>query len=220
MIKTAVAAGIMYAITLPAQAAVMQAVYTGFIQGSQDYTGVFGSIGSLDGLSANITFTYDTTGGGGYSLPNTTLAYGGGGHPDIISASVTIAGHTEISSGIYNGLIMYFNDGITASTYLDAQQYFCCGFPFIEVAASVYDGSLLLPLDLTAPYSFDPTTNSFASFVFNYDSGGELRYAFGNFAVDHIKISNLTSVPLPSSLAMGFTAIGSILMLRRRRRTF
>ena len=119
MLKTILVAATLGLAALPAQAsplrapAMMQAVYTGTIgdNDSYDYTGLFGSVGSLAGLGITATFTYDANAGHHETDMTGDTVYNDGGNypPFFMSAKITIAGHSASTTGEDESYVRTFN---------------------------------------------------------------------------------------------------------------
>ncbi len=221
MFKTIIIAGFLAAVAVPAQATLMYAVYTGVISTAYDSTGIFGSVGPLAGQAVKMTFVYDLNAGGGYNLPNISSAYGGSdnGYGNTMTATVEVAGHRETTLGTWSSQVLNrYNIG-TATNQISAQSYSNGGSPFYDfVSAGVFDDSLGLPHDLTTPYSFDPTHDSYASFTYSHREGGLWHEAFGYATVTHVSISNLAPVPVPAATGMGLASLAGLLVLGLRRK--
>lgn len=222
MFKTLLAIVALGVAALPAEASVMQAVYTGTAYGTYN-DGVFGSPTNLDGLGVTATFTYNTNGGARYTTGYLDEAYGGIGYgpPDMMDAKLAINGHTAYSNANYYGLAYNYNDGSTALTEHYAYQsgYTGTDYFYNYIYAYAYDLLFGLPVSLDTPYSaFVVPGNTYGYFQFYHVRNGvQTSSASGYFDVDHVSISQVSAVPLPASGGLVLAALLGLGMMRRRR---
>ncbi len=96
----------------PASADIMVATYTGIVSG-YDYAGIFGNIGGLTGDSFVAEFTYDTSLGIIFDLPQGQHLGGiadGASSDSMLKATLTINGVTQLFSSGYDGYV-WIEDG-------------------------------------------------------------------------------------------------------------
>lgn len=233
MLKTILVAATLALAALPAQASplrapatMMQAVYTGTIYNddSYDYTGLFGSVGSLVGLGVTATFTYDPNIGDHSTDMTGEEAWSNSSQPGnyppfIVSSQITIAGHSASTTGDYNSYARTLNSGddgsaiVHISTHVDATSLMLS-----QISAGISVD--MAPYDLNTPFSTDGQGGG--QFIFARN-GGETDYqAVGYFSVNHVSITNVSStasaVPLPASFGMGLAALAGLVLMGRRRR--
>ncbi len=151
---------------IPAQAAVMQAVYTGTVTTAYDETGVFGASdpSALDGLAYTLTYIYDTALGIRTTNANSDLVEGGSAVATIspmLSAVLTINGSSVSFSSAYVGQAYIFPNGanVTGVRHVAYQQGWF-GSTYISDYVIVYgDWPGLLTPDLDLPVTLGSTLN-------------------------------------------------------------
>lgn len=232
MLKTILVAATLAMAVLPAQAAVMQAVYTGTIldsvyrsETSYDYTGLFGSIRPLKGLGVRATFTYDTDAGYRITRPWGEYIRGGSSYgvdypPFFMSAKITIAGHSASTTGEYNSIAATYNYGDEMEIYHRSSQTDITGSLFSSIIAWIHPREV--PYNLHTPYHASRLDDTVGQFFFARNDGEAGYQAIGVFYVNHVSITKISpaasQVPLPASFGMGFAALAGLVLMGRRRR--
>jgi hypothetical protein len=226
---TALAAAAVCALAAaPASAAIMQATYTGVIYGGVDLEGVFADPGTdLSGAAFEYNFVYDTHIGSILSVLGGQSLLAGSSEP-LLSATLTILGHTSSPSGL-NG---YYSMAASVVPDFGDPTYPYTG-EFCNYAGAV-SGSWFavclatddpLPADLETP--FTATAASFAGFADGaFPSPGAPFDQFlltgtpGRLVVTKLRDSPLSPAPEPQAWALMILGLGAAgATLRSRRRT-
>lgn len=221
-----------------AQAATMQAVYTGTVFSSGNTTGEFGvaAVDGLDGLGYVLTFLYDTDVGTVVTFPTNTSFIGGTdsgtlGPSPIISASLSINGVTRSIAGASQGSISQQQDSLDIAQHfaLDETAYDGIGTDlayslFITISGSDFATSS----DLTQPFTLTGLTPSAGSGRFQlirHEDGVNVENATGGLYVETLTVSAYVApdpdtevpvVPLPAGLPLLVGGLGALALLRRR----
>lgn len=229
---------------IPAQAAVMQAQYFGTVSNSLDWSGLFqNGTGNnvLDGLSAIVTFQYDTS--QGLLTTDSSGEYFGGWNdvlnPHLISASIDIGGTvltfpTSVALGCCNGIesetdIVYALGRTDTARYIeyDASLWYEKYGALLASVAGSYPGPNALEQEL------DWGTSNFLSAAgsFSFYDGDRAfvdvkAWAQGDLTLDRLAVSCVSNctvvdpspVPLPAALPLLAVALAGMTGLRLRRR--
>jgi hypothetical protein len=218
-----------------ANAAVMQATFSGTIYSGYDTTGEFGAAGSdLLDQAISLTFTYDTS-VGFQSSPGFEQVIGGpgyGGPSPMISSVVTINGQSQsLGSGYYDYASLY-DYGVHGYDQFYVQSYEnstdCVGdictisgdyalvytFAFFEYLADSLDQPF------TADLSVDDTSYGyFQTYTYAYNTvtgeGLGSEYAYGAYTLDSLVVTQVSTVPLPASFPLIIAALGGLAGLRK-----
>ena len=184
MTKTAFLAAAFTVLAGTASATTMQAVYTGTVTSSHDYTDSFGSgnVTGLDGLDYSLVFLYDTPAGAESSGWDYTQQVGGSdyGWPDpVISATLTINGMSLSSSGDSQSYEIRRDNGSTTRVQDFAFEQFVHGMTsrYAYLFDQIYGVPGSVPLDLSQPFSQTSTDCSFCGYFYfiDYDGGTGLH---------------------------------------------
>ena len=220
---------------IPAQAAVMQAAYTGTVTSAYDETGVFGASdpSALDGLAYTLTYIYDTALGIRTTNANSDLVEGGSYNATIspmLSAILTINGSSVSFSSAYVGQAHIYSAsyGGTGTQHVAYLQGWSDSTISTWISDSVYvygDWLDLRTPDLDLPVTLGSTRNVnpgyFAVYHDDIYSGGLEENAYGYLSVSSLKITSVSQpspVPLPAALPLLAVALAGITGLRLRRR--
>ena len=204
------------ALTSQASAVVLKAVYTGTLSQTQDQTNLFGhgtGFGVLDGLTATFTFIYDTAKLGSNHIGGVTTnqVYGGTYYLNnltspMISAMMTVGGHSESTLGDYIGS----NYHVLAPTYGNVQDQATERkdfYSYRQMITNALGPAGSVPLSLDTPFS--PVglfgSGSFAFTDYNNDSAQYNYYATGSIGLTGLTVSlvdQVSTVPLPAALPL------------------
>jgi hypothetical protein len=221
-----------------AQAATMQAVYTGTVTSSSNSTGEFGvaAVDGLDGLAYVLTFLYDTDVGTPTIFPTNTTIQGGtapgnSAPSPMISASLTINGVTRTINGTYQGVVSQQQDAFDLAQHFaqDATDFDGIGID-LQYTLQTYmiASDLATSSDLTQPFTLTGLTPSVGSGLFQFSrrvDGVEVENASGSLYFDTLTVSAYVApdpdpevpvVPLPAGLPLLVGGLGALALLRRR----
>lgn len=213
----------------------MQAVYSGVVSDSYDWSGLFGrgAGASLGGLPYRLTYTYDTArghrftdlmsdelfGGIGYDLPtpiiSVVLAIGG------VSQSIlgTDFAYARQSGGVgYHYLDHYAQDDIQDFQAGTVSQNYAYQWG--------YDYSNALPVNLDVPFVVHGLTatgaagGNFGFFTYDFAAAGYSTYTYGSLYPDSLSVSAVTPavVPLPGGAGLFVLSLGALGMVGLARR--
>lgn len=210
----------------PADAATYLISYKGTVSNGFDYTGVFGTPGSLDGLAytAKYTLTLPTQGAHTYD-DGTRASISGGlayGAPPPVSGTLTINGISLSLVGAFESYAHqaneYFNSDEVAHFVRDAN-----GNNEFSLYNRVFSpvNELVSTQNYTAMLHYDVRAGDNSNGFFNFDKssqfGSPLR-ASGGLTARSVSIA-AAAVPEPATWAMmigGFGMIGAAERYRRR----
>lgn len=225
-----------------AQAAVLQAVYTGKVENSFDQFLSFGTTetNGLDGLDFSLTYVYDPSVGTPFSTSAVLAVFGGTAPPNlvpspIISASLKINGVTRSVNGSYFGsvVVQQTDSGFNS---IDGVQHYAQDFgstpdrtfDFI-ISTNVYDFDLPVPLSLTTPFGFnvpDGAPLNSGSFLFqDVVAGVAIENSSGILRFRSLTVSEVTDlpptpapIPLPASFPLLLAGMAGLVGWKARAR--
>lgn len=220
-----------------ADAATMQALYTGTIVGGYDQSGLFTTPGgNLDNLSFSMAFVYDTS-VGRMIMPQFDEVIGGKNlrtKSPMISASVTVNGQTMKIRGKALGYALLYG-GAQSSTGEDVFNVYASdratdavtgsGYTY-DIGAQIIDDSFGIPYNLDAPFSLSGLAgangNALYFFFQRYDGvlGAYTMRTSGTLVADTLTVSQFVAapVPLPASALMLLAAVAGLGGLQASRR--
>jgi hypothetical protein len=203
-----------------ASATVLVATWTGTVPNGYDYTGVFGSVGSLDGDTFVVKYTYNTSVGirethglaGDEVFGGPTYAsYGVVASP--VSATITINGHTSTSNGDNQGLAATSpSSSDFVQDVADQDDTIASGYIYNNIYSNAHgidQPTLDTPVPLTDVL---PTAFGYASIVTFNNSTGYTRdaYAYLNTETVQIGIGSVSAIPEPAAWALMLSGLGFI----------
>jgi hypothetical protein len=204
-----------------ASANVLVATWTGTVSDGYDSTGVFGSVGSLDGDTYVAKYTYNTSVGlRETDLPYYDEVYGGSTYgsvgPDAspVSATITINGHTATSNGEYQGTAItepYYSYWLEQVAEQDNET----GYSVIVNQAYYGDQVTLETSVPLTDVSYD--SDGFFQIEINDDADIYTSEAYANLSPETLQIGS--AVPEPAAWALMLSGLGFIgAGIRARRR--
>lgn len=225
----------------PASATIMQAVYTGTVNTSNDQTGLFGIVGSLDGLGYSLTYVYDTSIGTAATAPGYSRVFGADVGGPVTSTSLTINGVTQTvpASSLYGN---YFSDvsasdagypnPVDPALFYNSAHMIDYDSPggFISTTIQIYNGwddpSLTFPQGVTTPLSLSSSSQAFAGifqfYVYDFSTSTYSVNSSGVLLPSTLTVTQLgtppTPAPLPAALPLMAGALAGLAVLARRRR--
>ncbi|MFN0116350.1 MAG: hypothetical protein ACKVPY_16890 [Paracoccaceae bacterium] len=245
MLKPATLAAILFLSFSPAQAAVMQATWTGTILSGYDGTATWGP-GSTDltGVGYTMTFLYDTSLGIRTTSPGQfDQVYGGSDYPGgatdpVLSATMTIRGQTQSGTGANQGYL-YTQDAALGGNVFQNIAYDFASQPngsfvyhymyglfddLMQAGSPVTPSSLDTPFTGTVPGSaLCASSGAYCGWFqfadYNAALGAYTTYSWATFGVDSLTVRALpvAPVPLPAGAATLLAAIAILVGLRSAR---
>lgn len=210
-------------LAVPASAATMQAVYTGTVDYGTDYSGVFGAAGSdLTGLNYTATYVYNSTGPLTYTDANTDGAYGGTNYstaPQTYSAKLRINGVTFSFDTSFYSYAYVFSD-LASYTQLNNQVYDGTGNHYGNFFNYLCYSAFGTP-DVSATVDADNSgvCGSGSASNYNYDSGtgSYTNNFYASMTSDHLKVTQVSAVPVPAAGAFLLAGLAGLVGLKRRK---
>lgn len=233
------ASAMVLALAAPTSAAVVEITYTGHVASGNDFTGVFGAVGSLAGAAYTATFLFDTALGQTFLndafLPDNGSQRAEGG-PDFnpayaspsLGSTFTIGAVTVSNSGANYGVLgsSAYETG-AGSIFSDTSEFSDTALAYISKRNGNEIDSLagLLPPLLTPfTYTVRPGDAAYGRFlVYRYDKtlNVETLWADANLSPETVtlRIPGGGAVPEPGAwtlLLVGFGVLGATLRRRQR----
>jgi len=203
-----------------ASAAVEVATFTGTVSNSQNFTGEFGTAGSLNGDSFVLTYTYDTSIGARTTTATKDELLSGASNvePPSVRAELTINGTGQSFVGENYGLAM----AQPGALQFEAQD--CAPTPEPCADFNNYVTMLANPagspasLEALIPLAGATGTGEFSLVTYDPESQLYAHYAYGELDVASVALA--PGVPEPATWAMmlvGAGLIGASLRMARRK---
>ncbi|HQY42863.1 MAG TPA: hypothetical protein PK450_01700 [Paracoccaceae bacterium] len=236
MLKAALGA-ILLSLPLSAEAAVIEATFTGHLYTGADGLGLLGAPSQLQaGLPVVTTFRYDTTLGITPASPIFGAGLEGGqtlGVPSpVIFSSITVGQTTLLGQNSEYSIVGMIDDpalghGMVVggtSTYQRVPQ----AGTYATIAAQFYGQGISVPSSIDVPFSMaglmalnvqGGTSRATGSFQFeNCVAAYQCGYTIGGFFIDDFRSQILpAAVPLPASGGLLLAALGAGGALRRKK---
>ena len=215
---------------LPCQ---LDVTYSGVISSGNDATGLWGSIGSLAGASANISFIFDLANGGFTFTSDATssqyLSFGPsiGSSPAQVSILVSSGGGTAFGNAPNGVAVDQATVGSTSQSISLVLPTFNEAFSIVASASnaaipsSILQDFTLTDIPLSVAFSLSGTNNPFCTLpACNFNISGNITS--GNLSVELVNPDErVNPTPLPAALplfASGLGAMGLFGWWRRRKR--
>lgn len=240
MLRNLLAAGLLLIAGGAAEAAVLQATYSGQIQAFSDTFGFFGTPGStISGGAADFSFVYDTDLGVSVSdFPLRDALLGGAyfGVPSpVTSVSVTLGGKTVSANSSFSRLGVYDDQtGVqgfyVAGSTADTDPLYTSGALFIsDYIANFHAPGIVMPASIATPFhltdldmlSGQAGAVSFVSMILTQCISQTFycRNQYLRLSLEEIRTEIVMSpVPLPAAGGFLASAIGALSLARGRKR--
>lgn len=206
LLTTVASAAVLVAISVSAQAAIVQVVYTGTVSSGVDTIGVFGQQGaSLAGDVFKVTYIFDTTRGTIVSSPTENSATGGAA---IGVASPSLGTIVEINNedialtGNNFAQIYGYNDGGFSQQSHESDFVIDNGklTYSLSVNNGITDFDVALPAIITGPLSYalgvnDVGSGSFSMTITNDATGATVGSISASFANATLTVKTVNRVP-------------------------
>lgn len=220
-------------LALPAQAALVEVTYKGHAGFAFDNTGMFGSVGSLNGVAYTLVYAIDDGFTGAVSTANaaTTTIAGAG----VVSAALKVNGITRFISGSHDSSALQTDQvhgsghpyaGLWDEVHQTSNEYhYVSGVSYHAYSAETYVKSYAQDFttgpDYHLPMIYGGTTGSDSIYNlvqfndYDYVHNSQVNYAYFNLNIDSATVA---AVPEPAAPALWLGGLAIMMLALRRRR--
>lgn len=232
MFRSFLGAVLLAGMAVSAQAAVVEATFTGRVFSGYDQSGLFGhNAFELDGARFVLTYVFDTDIGTRETVPNErdSLSRTAFGNPTV-SARIEINNVTQSIVGDYISAYSVCNIGADTCSDRDLYNAFVLDTydaegvlieNYIRAGVALRNNVLPSRLDFSFAIELNSQEGRFEFTSFDRTAGFYRSYTGGYLVFDRLTVRNTsdtaTPVPLPASAPLLLAALAGVAALRRRR---